>query len=98
MIDFFAGDPEAIVEPWAPKVGDRVRVNIGECLSLDWLHDWGKRDQGREGQVEQIRKPGWYLNHRFLVRFADTEAASFAACELEPLYDAAPWRESDDGA
>jgi hypothetical protein len=35
VIDFFAGDPDAVVEAWTPKVGDRVRVRLnGECQVL----------------------------------------------------------------
>lgn len=29
-IDFFAHDPDEVVQPWQPKVGDRVRIVVGD--------------------------------------------------------------------
>ncbi len=36
MIDFMAMDPDAVVEPWQPKVGDRVRVRLSAECNLKW--------------------------------------------------------------
>lgn len=84
-VDYFAADidPNAVIEPWTPKVGDRVRVALnGECQHLrertSLKHGpigilCGHQDgeHGRIGTVciDPLPANFDYGNHRYLVMF-----------------------------
>ncbi len=96
-VDSFGG----YVEPWTPKVGDRVRVRIsGECNRPNhwdsWANDLGVKTghlpicHGMTGIVFRIDARD--DQHSYAVEFFDplpwTEpfaADRFAAIELEPI-------------
>ena len=87
-------------EPWAPAVGDRVRVRLSaECRLTSWLHE--PELDALAGYVETVWPESVGLpGHRFYVRFhppiynhrgwepggsPELHGTTFAAIELEPI-------------
>ena len=89
-------EPE-FLEPWEPKVGDVVKVRLGEC---PWrgLIFWGGSDwpphntchmdsrDGMEGEVDRI-DGGGPAGHRILISFQLWElgVGHYAVAELEKV-------------
>lgn len=97
-IDFFAHDPEEVLEPWWPKVGDRVRIVIGpECNGHREGHG-AAREYERSGITGTVLDPEFVpgrvgprtLHHDYIVLWDHPwsegyKGGCYAACELEPL-------------
>lgn len=89
MIDFMAGDPDAVVEPWQPKVGQRVRVTaaVGECpmgADDEWDLHRGAFGAGAVGVVERLSRNFFGHDYYVALDLVARHASSYAACELEP--------------
>lgn len=105
MIDYLNVPEEMLdrpIEPWEPKVGDRVRIVLnGECKGIkSKLGSRFDRHQPEEGgligivvEPSVVEDNEFTRTHPYLVKFMGFShgiwGAIYAACELEPLTDEA---------
>lgn len=79
-IDFMASAPDAVVEPWHPKIGDRVRVRLnGECqLQFPATAPGRLADhESFDGYTGTVVQPPWNLDP-VAIAFLGSQGHSYA--------------------